>query len=79
MPLYFVLLLFYICNMDTLIVQPKTKEQLAALKAFIKALKIDFRTEKGTYDPEFADKILQGKEDIKNGKGVKIAPEDLWK
>jgi hypothetical protein len=65
--------------METLIVQPKTKEQLAALKAFIKALKIDFKSEKSTYDPEFVEKILQGREDIKNGKGVKIATEDLWK
>lgn len=65
--------------METLIVHPKTKEQLAALKAFIKALKIDFKSEKSPYDPAFVEKILQGKEDIKNGKGTKIAIEDLWK
>ena len=65
--------------METLIVQPKTKEQLVALKAFVKALKIDFRTEKSPYDPDFVEKILQGREDIKKGKGVKIATEDLWK
>lgn len=65
--------------METLIVQPETKEQLMALKAFIKALKINFRSEKKPYNQEFVEKILQGKEDIKNGKGVKIAIEDLWK
>ncbi|WP_184543111.1 DUF2683 family protein [Mucilaginibacter sp. FT3.2] len=65
--------------METLIVQPKTKEQLTALKAFIKAMKIDFKSAKVPYDPEFVEKILQGREDIKNGKGVKIAIEDLWK
>lgn len=65
--------------METLIVHPKTKEQLAALKAFIKALKIDFKSEKSPYDPEFVEKILQGKKDIENGKGTKIAVEDLWK
>jgi hypothetical protein len=65
--------------METLIVQPKTKEQLTALKAFIKAMKIDFKSEKSPYDPEFVKKILQGREDIKNGKGIKIAIEDLWK
>ena len=65
--------------METLIVQPKTKEQLTALKAFIKALKIDFKSEKSPYDPEFVKKILQGREDIKNGKGIRIATEDLWK
>jgi hypothetical protein len=65
--------------METLIVYPKTKEQLVALKTFMKALKIDFKAEINTYDPQFVDKILQGKEDIKNGRGAKIAIEDLWK
>jgi len=65
--------------METLIVQPKTKEQLKALKAFIKALKIDFKLQESPYDPEFVEKIQQGREDIKNGKGVKISTEDLWK
>jgi hypothetical protein len=65
--------------METLIIQPKTKEQLTALKAFIKAMKIDFKSEKSHYDPKFVEKILQGREDIKNGKGISIATEDLWK
>lgn len=29
------------------------------------------------YDPDFVKKILDGREDVKNGKGVKIAVEDL--
>jgi hypothetical protein len=65
--------------METLIVQPKTKEQLTALKAFIKALKIDFKSEKSPYNPDFVEKVLQGREDIKNGKGIRIASKDLWK
>lgn len=65
--------------METLIVQPRTKEQLTALKAFIKALKIDFKSEKSPYDPEFIKKILEGREAIKNGKGIKKFIEDLWK
>ncbi len=71
--------MYYFCIMETLIVQPKTKEQLTALKAVIRALKIDFKTEKDSYDPGFVKKILQGREDIKNGKGVKIDTKDLWK
>ena len=74
----------YICiitssPMETIIVHPKNKEQLSALKAFIKALKIDFTVEKSPYNPEFVKEILKAKEDIKNGKGVNIAIEDLWK
>ncbi|MDB5007982.1 MAG: hypothetical protein JWP45_2375 [Mucilaginibacter sp.] len=31
-------------------------------------MKIDFKSEKSSYDPEFVEKILQDREDIKNGK-----------
>jgi hypothetical protein len=65
--------------METLIVHPKTKEQLAALKAVIKALKIEFQSVKSPYDQEFVRKIQKGREDIENGKGVKIDVDDLWK
>ncbi|MFC3559605.1 DUF2683 family protein [Pedobacter jamesrossensis] len=65
--------------METLTLHPKNKEQLNALKAFAKALKIDFEKEKSTYNPEFVAKIKRGQEQIKAGKGIKIAIEDLWK
>ncbi len=65
--------------METLILRPKTKEQLTAIKAVAKALKVDFETEKSPYDPEFVKKILEGREEVKNGGGIKIALEDLWK
>ena len=32
--------------MATIITNPKNKEQLTALKAIVKALKVDFKTEK---------------------------------
>lgn len=38
--------------METLIVHPKNEEQSAALKAVMKALKIDFETEASPYNPE---------------------------
>lgn len=38
--------------METIIVHPGTKEQLAALKAFMKALKISFEEKKSAYDPD---------------------------
>lgn len=65
--------------METLILRPKTKEQLPALKAIARALKVDFETEKSPYDPAFIKDILQAREDFNNGKSVKIAIEDLWK
>ena len=65
--------------MVTMIMHPKSKEQLAALKAVAKALNVEFETEKSPYDPEFVKKILKSREDVKIGKGVKIAIDDLWK
>jgi len=65
--------------METLIIQPKTKEQLTALKAFVKAMKIDFRSEKD-YNPEFVEKVLEGEKSRKSGKpGVKIDVQNMWK
>jgi hypothetical protein len=65
--------------METLIVHPENKEQLVALKAFMKALKISFEKEKSPYDPEFVKMIQQGDEDLKTGKGVKVDIDNLWK
>ena len=54
--------------METLIVHPGNKEQLAAIKAFMKALKISFEEKKEAgYDPEFVQKILESREQVKNG------------
>jgi hypothetical protein len=67
--------------METLIVQPKNKEQLTALKAIMKALKVDFKTEKSTespYGPEFIEKMKRSEADIKAGRTTKIEPADIW-
>ena len=66
--------------METLIVHPKDKKQLTALKAIMKALKVDFRTEKGTetpYSPEFVEKMKRSEEDIKAGRTTQIEPADI--
>jgi len=65
--------------METLIVHPDNKEQLAALKTFMKAFKISFEDEKSPYDPEFVKMIQQGDEELKAGKGVKVDIDNLWK
>jgi hypothetical protein len=65
--------------METIIMHPKNKEQLTALKAIAKVLKVQFETEEVSYNPDFVKKVLQGRKDIQNGKGVKIDVENLWK
>jgi hypothetical protein len=37
--------------METMILHPKSKEQLLALKAIAKALKVDFEIRASPYDP----------------------------
>jgi hypothetical protein len=64
--------------METLIVHPQNKEQLDALKTFMKAFKISFEEEKH-YDPEFVAMVLKGDEDLKAGKGIKVDIDNLWK
>ncbi len=67
--------------METLIMHPKNKEQVAALKAIAKALKVAFATDKGSsYNPEFVAKVLAGEKAKNEGeKGLRIDVENLWK
>ncbi|MGB3342596.1 MAG: DUF2683 family protein [Aequorivita sp.] len=63
---------------DIFIVHPQTLEQVEALKAFMKALKIKFEVSKEeNYNPEFVKKILESKKDIRDGKFIDVKPENL--
>ncbi|MFD2895262.1 DUF2683 family protein [Sphingobacterium arenae] len=46
-------------DMDTVVIHPKTKEQLAVIKAFAKALEMEFEITQpaSSYDPEFVKKF----------------------
>ena len=63
--------------METLIVHPENKEQLVAIKAFMKALKISFKEEKSTYDPDFVTKIQESREQVKRGETRIVNIDDL--
>jgi len=65
--------------MDTLIVRPDNNEKLVALKAVLKAMKIDFEQKESPYNPEFVGKILEGDKDIKAGRTKKVSLDDIWK
>ena len=66
--------------METLIVIPKTKKQLTAIKAILNALDVTFREEgKSTYNPEFVEKIKKSEKNFQEGKFKSIKNEDLWK
>lgn len=62
--------------MDPITIQPQTKEQFEAVKAFLKALKIPFqKKEERPYNPEFV-KMVKMADTEKGGKVVKA--ETLW-
>ena len=56
------------------------KKDFPVLKSLSKSLgfEIQQETEK-PYNPEFVKEILEASQSIKDGKGVRIKLEDLWK
>lgn len=65
--------------MATVIAHPESKEKLAALKAFMKALNISFEENKSPYNAKFVNKINQSNNDFEAGKFKAIKTDDLWK
>lgn len=65
--------------MSSFIVQPDTLEKEAALKAFLKALKINFKEKQTNYSDEFIKKIKAGEKDIEEGRTTKVSLDDIWK
>ena len=61
--------------METLIMHPKSKEQVLALKAVAKALKISVETKKSPYDPDFVAMVKKAE---KRGNYKEIDPNDIW-
>jgi len=59
--------------MTTLIMHPQNAEQLKALKAVAKALKINVET--SPYNPDFVETI---KKATKRGNYKEIDPNDVW-
>jgi len=57
--------------MDALIVYPENKEQLAALKAVMKAMKVTFKQKGDVYE---VDVIVGVKESLKQAEEGKLTP-----
>ena len=65
--------------MTYLIVHPNSNDKLAAIKAVLKALDVDFDEASTPYNPDFVSKINEGEKDIKAGRTVKVSLDNLWK
>ncbi len=55
------------------------KKDFPVLKSLAKSLGFEIEKEDKPYNPEFVKEILDAEKSIKEGKGVKINLEDLWK
>lgn len=67
--------------MEAIVIHPKSKEQLDAIKAFAKALKLDFETKKdeNPYNPDFVKQIVEGQKSAKNGNVTRIKDtKNIW-
>lgn len=65
--------------METVIMHPKNNEQLTALKAFAKALKVEFETTKSPYHLDFVAKIKTSKKQVEEGKFTTLDPsKSIW-
>lgn len=65
--------------MSTLIVHPENKEQLSALKAFLKAFNITFEENKQPYNEKFVAKMKVSKSQAASGETVKVTLDEIWK
>lgn len=66
--------------METLRVHPNNEEELQALKTLLKVMKINFEKEEPSpYNPEFIAKVKRGEKAMKEGKGVTVDLNNLWK
>jgi len=62
--------------METLIIHPENKEQLNAIKAFLKALKISFeKKDSEIYHPDFIEMVKKAEN---NADYKTIDPNKLW-
>ena len=67
--------------MDILLKNVKKKD-FPALKSLAKSLGFEIVEEEKPYNPEFVKEILEAREELKQGKGIKMTLEEidkLWK
>lgn len=63
-----------------LILKNVKKKDFPVLKSLAKSLGFEIVQEaEKPYNPEFVKEILEAEQSIKEGKGIKIKLEDLWK
>jgi hypothetical protein len=62
-----------VISSDTIVIHPTNSQQLEVLVSMCKALNIKYEQHPpGHYKPEFVKKVMQGKNDIAEGRSTKV-------
>ena len=71
----------FIKDMETLTIQPATKEQVKIFESLAKALNVPIKktSSKSPYNKGFVAKIKQSDKNFSAGRFKAVKPEDLWK
>ncbi len=67
--------------MESLIIHPKSEEQINLFEQMAKALKIPFEKKnlsESPYSPEFVQKVKKAETEAKAGKSTQTKPSDIW-
>lgn len=66
--------------MESIFIETENKEQIKAIKAFLKLITVSFKTKKDTkYDLEFVRKIKESNKEADEGKVTTLNVKNLWK
>ena len=70
--------------MEAIIVRPETKDELKALKDFLKSMKMRFSNEdaeikRAVHNAEYTAKLKRGLADAEAGRMHKIDLDEIWK
>ena len=66
--------------MTTLTINTESQEVLKAVKALLNGFQVSYEESKSSpYNPEFVAKIEKSRQEIREGKSVKIDLDDIWK
>ena len=66
--------------MTTLTINTESQEVIKAVKALLTGFQVSYEESKSSpYNPEFVAKIEKSRQEIREGKSVKIDLDDIWK
>jgi hypothetical protein len=66
--------------MESIFIETENKEQIKAIKAFLKLINVSYKTKKDKkYDPEFVKKIIESSKEADDGKLTTLDVKNLWK